>query len=224
MFKSIRCAVIVGALGCAVFACTAGAAGTGTNGPLEPQQKAEVTSPTSGMKIGATISAVTLGEECAATPAAGSAICPAPVDGGSGDSAKAGPCGGGGGGSFCQQSNVQIAFNAGPGNGATHVEIVSVALLDSASGQIVGTLTSSKPQAWSGNGYAAWDQTIKAAGDLKASYDLTAPAWSKMDSASGSRTSSSYSKKYKLHVTLRIDGVEILLESTDLNREPLVST
>ena len=117
---------------------------------------------------------------------------------------------------------MQIAFNADTGSQSAKVEIVSVTLLDSASGNLLDTLKASHPQVWNGNGYATWDETIKPAGDLKASYDLSAPAWSKL-SASDSRLSS-YGTKYKLHVTLRIDGVEITLESTDLSREPAVAT
>ncbi len=223
MFKSLRCAVVLGALGLAVFACTAGSGSTSL-GSSEPQKQAQITSPSSGLVVTATISSVTLGDECAATAGTSfSGDCaPAPIQdsGAEGGSAKSAP--GCGGTSYCQQSNVQIAFNAGNGTQSAKVEIVSVTLLDSASGNLLDTLTTSHPQVWSGNAYATWDQTIKPAGDLKASYDLSAPAWSKL-SASDSRLSS-YGTKYKLHVTLRIDGVEITLESTDLSREPAVAT
>ena len=64
MFKSLRCAVVLGALGLAVFACTAGSGSTGL-GSSEPQRQAQITSPTSGLVVTATISAVTLGDECA---------------------------------------------------------------------------------------------------------------------------------------------------------------
>jgi hypothetical protein len=228
MFKSLRCAVVLGALGLAVFACSAGSGSTGI-GSSEPQKQAQITSPSSGLVVTATISAVTLGDECAASAGTSSSFAgdcapstpPSNVDGGAeGGASKVAP--GCGGTSYCQQSNVQIAFNAGTGSQSAKVEIVSVTLLDSASGNLLDTLKSSHPQVWSGNGYATWDETIKPAGDLKASYDLSAPAWSKL-SASDSRLSS-YSTKYKLHVTLRIDGVEITLESTDLSREPAVAT
>ena len=230
MFKNLRCAVVFGALGLAVFACTAGSGNTGL-GSSEPQKQAQITSPTSGLVVTATISAVTLGDECAA--AAGTSLAgdcapstpPSSVDGGAdgGGSAKGVP-GGCGGTSYCQQSNVQIAFTAGTGTQGAKVEIVTVTLLDSATGNVVDTLKASHPQAWSGNAYATWDQTIKPAGELKASYDLSAPKWSTLSGTSDSRTTSSYATKYKLHVTLRIDGVEITLESTDLSREPPVAT
>jgi hypothetical protein len=213
MFKSLRSAVVLGALGVALFACTAGSTGTaGTSQPVQQGQLKTVT----GMTITASISAVTLGDECAAAaPSPGiqqQGDC-APVAEGSSRLAAPG-CGS----SYCQQSNVQIAFNAGAGTTAAIVEVVSVTLHDSASGNIVGTLTASKPQAWSGNGYTTWNQSIPPAGDLKASYNLSAPQWSTIEG------NTSYSTKYKLQVTLRIDGAEITLESTNLNREPQVAT
>ena len=223
MFKTAHCAVL---LGLVLVACTVGSA-TSSSSAL-PQTQAEITSPTSGMKVTTSIVAVTLGEECggasSADRSAAGACAPsdpiAPSDGGAegGGAGKAGP--GCGGTSYCQQSNVQIAFSAGAGSQAARIEIVRVELLDS-TGSIVDTLTASKPQAWNGGSYAAWDQTVKPAGDTKTSYDLTAPAWSKIDS---SGTSRSYSAKYKLHVTLRIDGLEIKLESNALSREPAVAT
>jgi hypothetical protein len=222
MLKSLRCAVVLGALGIAVFACTSG---TGSTGSGVPQKQGEVTSPTSGLAVTATISAVTLGEECGGGAAGGfgpSSDCApaAPLeDAGSGGAAKA--PGGCGGGSYCQQSNVQIAFTAGAGSQSAHVEIIDVSLLEAATGKVVGTLKASKPQVWTGNAYAAWDQTIAPSAVLKASYDLSAPAWSTL-SSSDSRNA--YSTQYKLHVTLSIDGVQIVLESTDLSREPSVAT
>ena len=226
MLKSLRCAVVLGALGLAVFACTAGST---TGGTSAPQTQAQVTSPSSGLVVTATISAVTLGDECAKTPASSLAgdcaptqIADSGAEGGGGQRPAPGGCGGTS--SYCQQSNVQLAFTAGAGSKSAKVEIVTVTLIDAASGKTVDTLTASHPQAWSVNSYASWDETIKPAGELKASYDLTAPAWSTLSGTSDSRTTSSYSTKYKLYVTLRIDGVEITLESTDLSREPPVAT
>ena len=221
MFKSVRCAVVLGILGVAFLACSAGTGGVGSS---EPTTQAKITAPTSGLTITASISSVTLGEECgnAGGGFAPSSDCaPSPpqpaTDGGGAGKAAPGGCGG----SYCQQSNVQLAFNAGPGNANAKIEIVTVMLVDSATGALVDTLTTSKPQVWNGNGYTSWDQTIKPAGDLKASYDLSAPSWSK---AGSSPSYSSYNTKYKLHVTLRIDGVEVTLLSTDLSREPAVAT
>jgi len=221
MFKSVRCAVVLGILGVALLACSAGTGGVGSS---EPTTQAKITAPTSGLTITASISSVTLGDDCGNTAAGGGFAgdcAPAAPSADGGGAGKAAP--GGCGGSYCQQSNVQLAFNAGPGNANAKIEIVTVTLVDSATGAIVDTLTTSKPQVWNGNGYTSWDESIKPAGDLKASYDLSAPSWNKADTARGT-SSSSYSAKYKLHVTLRIDGVEVTLLSTDLSREPAVAT
>lgn len=224
MLESVRRAVVVGSsatLALAFIACTVGTGATGGGGSAQPEQEVQVTSPTSGLKVTATISSVTLGDECGNSGggfAPASDCAPADPDAGAGSSKAAPGCGGGG---YCQQSNMQLAFNAAAGTQAARVEIVAVTLHDSASGNLVDTLISSKPQAWSGSGYSAWDETIKPASELKASYDLSAPKWSTISSASGF---SAYGTKYKLHVTLRIDGIEVVLESTDLNREPMVAT
>jgi hypothetical protein len=215
MFKRVHAAMVVGALGVgslAVLACTSGTvdgASSGSSVSSVPVQQAEITSPSSGLGISATIAAATLGEECG-----GSSGLRAPSQGDCAPSME-GTCGG----SFCQQSNVQIAFTATAGSQSANVEVVSVTLHDSATGDLVDTLTASRPQAWSGSSYAAWDQTIKPSSELKASYDLTAPKWSTITSG---RTS--YSTKYRLNVTLRIDGVQFVLQSSDLNREPQVAT
>lgn len=217
MLKTVHCAVL---LGLVLMACTVGSATSSSS--AVPQQQAEVTSPTSGLKLTTSIVAVTLGEECGGAGAAdrASGSCAAASDAGADGGGGFAPAPGCGGTSYCQQSNVQIAFSAGAGSQAARIEIVRVELLD-ATGSIVDTLTASKPQAWNGNGYSPWDQAVKPAGDTKTSYDLTAPAWSKIDS---NGTSRSYSAKYKLHVTLRIDGLEIKLESNSLSREPAVAT
>ena len=238
MFKSLRCLVVLGALGIGAFACTAGSA-TGLDpagGGSTPVKQAEITSPSSGVKITATISAVTLGEQCAmaagggtsAAPSSGFAgSCAAPSSPPSNTLSDAGTSSGiapndGCGTSYCQGSNVQIAFTSTGAGTSASVEIVSVTLLDAATGKLVDTLQASKPQSWSGNGYTTWDQTIAPSSELKASYDLTSPAWSTINGSDTTR--SAYSTAYKLDVTLRIDGVEVTLESAAVNREPPVST
>jgi hypothetical protein len=236
MWNSLRFMVVLGALGAGAFACTAGSGPVGleTGTSAAPVRQAEVTLPGSGVKITATISAVTLGEECAATAGGGTSSAPSTsncvsatppstkaADGG-GASGIAPSDGCGSPSSYCQGSNVQIAFNATAGSQSATVEIVSVTLLDASTGKLVDTLHASKPQSWNGNAYTTWDQSIAAAGELKASYDLTSPAWSTLSGSDTSRTA--YSTAYTLNVTLRIDGVEVTLESASVNREPPVST
>jgi len=121
-------------------------------------------------------------------------------------------------------ANVQLAFRAGAAADGANVEVVSVTLVDGATGNLVDTLKASAPQVWNGNGYVPWNQRVTPDGDLKASYQLTAPSWSTIDGSGTGSRSSSYSRSYKLRVNLRIDGVDVLMQSTDLHREPVFQT
>lgn len=117
-------------------------------------------------------------------------------------------------------ANVQLAFVAGAASTSASVEVVSVTLVDATSGSVVDTLEASSPQVWNGSGYVPWNQQVTPGGDLRASYQLSAPAWSSIDP--GGRNA--YSRTFKLRVTLRIDGVDVLMQSTDLNREAQFQT
>jgi hypothetical protein len=113
---------------------------------------------------------------------------------------------------------VQIAFKSEASGRAAHVEIVSVKLEDETNGTEVASLDVHDANVWSGNGYTTWDGTIQPSSDLKTSYDLASPPWS---TAGGSST---YSDSFRLYVTLRIDGVEVVLESGRLSREAAIAT
>jgi hypothetical protein len=126
---------------------------------------------------------------------------------------------------FGSTSNLQLAFMAGSAGQSAPVEIASATLVDDASGAFVEVLAASAPQVWNGSRYTPWDQRVTPAGDLRASYSLTTPDWSKMDSGVGGSTrSSSYSRKFRLLLKLRIDGVEVVIESAMLNRQPQAVT
>lgn len=122
-------------------------------------------------------------------------------------------------------ANVQIAFFASEATAPASIAITKVLLLDSASGATVDTLVASTPRVWNGASYETWNEKVTPGGDLRASYQLTAPKWSAID-GSGSRTrgTSSYSIPYKLRITLLIDGSEVTIDSAELQREPQVVT
>ena len=204
----LKVASAVAVLGFVLLACSSGGTGTiGSSGTGTPVQNGTITAP-SGMKVDATIAAATLGEECGGS---GSGLA-APSD----CASESGDCGGGGFG--CQESNVQIAFTSTDGSAAAKIEIVSVTLHDATDGSEVDELDASNPQKWnSTGGYTAWDESIAPKTELKASYSLSAPAWSTMKDTS-------FSRKFRLHVTVKIDGSEIVLESAELSREPAVAT
>ena len=202
VMKMLRFAMV---LGLTLLACSGGEGTLETSAPLTAQGK--VSAP-SGLEVTATISAVTLGDDCGGS---GAALAPSESGGRCADDS---PCG-----SPCQRSNLQLAFTAGPGGQKARVEITEVTLHD-AGGTKIDTLSASGAQAWNGNGYAAWDQTVAPSADLKASYTLSAPSWSTIEKSG----TSSYSQKYLVRVVLRIDGQSLTLESSTLSREPPVAT
>jgi hypothetical protein len=112
-------------------------------------------------------------------------------------------------------ANVQIAFLASDATAPAKVAIAQVLLLDASTEATVETLAASSPSIWNGGAYVPWNESVTPGGDLRASYNLTAPKWS---------DSSSYSARYKLRITLRIDGTEVTIESRELQREPEVVT
>jgi hypothetical protein len=120
-------------------------------------------------------------------------------------------------------ANVQLAFLAEAASNSAAVEVVSVSLVDATTGDVVDTLKATAPQVWIGNGYTPWDQRVTPGGDLKASYQLSAPSWSTIDQ-SDTKLKSTYSRTFKLLVTLRIDGVDVLMKSADLHREAQFQT
>jgi hypothetical protein len=201
-------------VGLAVFACSGGS-GTIGEGTLF-QEQGELTAP-SGLTVTATITAVTLGDDCGSgAPAAGFAGDCAPAEDESGRAA--GGCGGGG---WCQQSNVQLAFNAAAGTTGATITVLQVTLHDATDGSQVDALEASNPRAWDGSTYAPWTGAIAPSSDVKATFDLSAPSWSTM--ASGDEWST-YSQKFRLRVTLQIDGATMTIESNVLDREPAVAT
>jgi hypothetical protein len=156
-----------------------------------------------GLEVSATIIAATLGDDCLLAERFAGLCAPTPD--------------GGGCGLPCQQSNLQLSFKTGAGEGkSAKIAITSVALHDAKNGTKLDTLTASAPKSWMGNGYGAWDETLKASSDLKATYDLSAPNWSKIGGQ--------FLGEYRLLVTLDIDGTLVTLESTILSREPPVAT
>lgn len=197
-------------LAAAVFACSGGTGTIGGANSTSPVDNGTLTS-TSGVTVDATISAATLGDECGASaaPAQGDVAgrC-APSESGF----APGGCGG------CQQSNVQISFSASDGSAPAKIEILAVTLHDANDGAEVDQLEVSNPQKWSSSGgYSSWDQTIAPKTELKASYTLSSPAWSTM-------SDTSFSRKFRLRVTVKVDGTQVVLQSAILSREPAVAT
>jgi hypothetical protein len=132
---------------------------------------------------------------------------------------------GGGGFGGGGAANVQIAFFASDATSPASIVITKVILLDAKSGATLDTLEASSPGVWNGRVYETWNEKVTPGGDLRASYALTTPDWSTIESGAKRTTGTgSYSITYKLRISMLIDGTEITLESEELQREPEVAT
>lgn len=182
------------------------ATGAAPPGEVRSGEEIKVAPPSTKLEVTGSIISATLGDDCGASGAklAPSGDCAPGVDGT-------------GCGFACQQSNMQLSFKTGTGQ-AAKVTISSVALLDAKTGAEVDELLAREPQIWNGTTYADWDQTLAPATEHRVSYDLSAPKWGTGD------VGAKYSSQYRIKVTLEIDGVEVVLESEALNREPNVAT
>lgn len=159
---------------------------------------------TEALAVEASISSVTLAQDCASAGA--------PEPGFAGDCAEGSDsCGG-----WCQQSSLQLHLVASGEGAEVPFEIVTVRVLDP-DGDLVSTLTSRSPRTFGDDGYLAWDETIAPAETLDVAYDTTAPDWS----APGARLD--WGTVYRVEVVIRIDGVARTL-SADAMREPEIVT
>ncbi|MEZ4394749.1 MAG: hypothetical protein R3A48_27050 [Polyangiales bacterium] len=125
----------------------------------------------------------------------------------------------GGCGSLCRQSSMQIQLRA-TGDGVASVRVARVRLLDARTGAFLQDLTARSPQAWRDpGGYVAWDGNITAPQTLRTSFALTAPSWYTI-----TPSQEQYSRSYRVEVTLQVDGVDRVILSSELMREPEVVT
>jgi hypothetical protein len=159
---------------------------------------------TESLSVEATLSSVTLAQDCATQGEPGGAFA--------GDCAEdSDSCGG-----WCTQSSLQIHLVAGAEGEEVPFEIVSVRVVDSES-HLVGALSTRNARVFADDGYASWDQTIAPSETLDVTYDTTAPDWY----ASGARLG--WGETYDVEVVVRIDGVERTLHGQAM-REPEIVT
>lgn len=174
------------------------------------------------LKVTAAVSGLTLGDEgCAAAagaadarPGAPGSCAPAapgaaPREPGSGDIAPGG-CGG-----YCRQSGVQISFKASAEGSAAAIEITKVVLIEGADKELE-TLTPSNPKAWNGTGYVTWNQNIAPSAEVRSTYSLSSPAWSK--------NGGNYTKQYKVRITVKVGEGTTVIDSEPVSREAPVAT
>lgn len=113
----------------------------------------------------------------------------------------------------CTQSTVQIAF-MGKGTTSATVKIGAVHL-KSAEGKELATLAVRQPSLWKESGYESWDGVLAADSDHKASYKLSIPDWSALESTLGR---SSYGQMYVLELEVDIGGVVSTITSPQFER------
>ena len=121
-----------------------------------------------------------------------------------------------GGGSFkqpCTQSSVQLAFSKS-GETRLKVELKEIRLL-SADDKMLGTLSARMPTHWQEGTYVAWDGMLMPNAENKASYKLSLPDWSAVESASGK---SSYETMYILEVDVDVAGTITTVRSPQFER------
>lgn len=117
----------------------------------------------------------------------------------------------------CEQTSMQLALTARPGIKATSIKIKRVELLD-AHGKVLEVLTARGPTRWTPKGvYAAWNETIVPEGgteptEVKASYVLDAPNWSKLTNG----RINAHSHTFQLRVTVIIGGADRTVEKTSI--------
>lgn len=159
---------------------------------------------TESLSVEASLSSVTLAQDCAARGEPGGAFA--------GDCAEgADSCG-----SWCTQSSLQIHLVASAEGEEVPFEIVSVRVVD-AEAHLVGALTSRNPRVFADDGYTSWDETLAPGETLDVTYDTTAPDWY----ASGARLG--WGETFDVEVVVRIDGVERTLRGEAM-REPEIVT
>jgi hypothetical protein len=195
----------------ALVACASSSTSSQQQQPVS--QNGTITSPTTGAEVDVALAAARLGaENCTHDESKDVAAkaCAAPQPG---TPRGTGPCGG-----PCIFSNVQLSFTA-PADGKTaHIQIVSASLVDVSTGAEVQALSAYTPLSWNGTVYVDWDENVASGTEVKASYTLSPPAYSKFD------PSNSYSRQYKYVIVVGLDGATTTVESPAMTRDPPVAT
>ncbi len=169
-----------------------------------------------GLAVSAEIASVSLANDCPTSGLTDSAA-PGLV---AGDCAIAATnCG------FCQQSTLQLDFKAGAArpnsSDAAVVEVVTVRILDASTNRVLDEVSARAPTQFVNDRFQAWNEQVAAGRQVRASYKLEAPDWTKIGSGEAFRTRS---MPLRVEVVLRIDGVLRTLRSGEITREPEVVT
>jgi hypothetical protein len=117
----------------------------------------------------------------------------------------------------CTQSFMQLTLSH-DARDAQKIQIAAVRLTAAGTGVKLGPVPHRAPTHWDASGrYVAWDESIPAGQELKASYKLGEPDWSAIAKAVGNEDT--FSPRYVLEVDVVIGGRTITLRSNDFQRE-----
>jgi hypothetical protein len=118
----------------------------------------------------------------------------------------------------CVFSNVQLDFSATATGRTSHVQIVSVSLIDATSGAEVQKLSAYTPLDWNGTAYVPWDENVPSGTEVKASYTLSPPTWSQID------PTNTFRHQYFYRIEVGLDGARTVLDSQAMTKDPPVAT
>jgi hypothetical protein len=82
-------------------------------------------------------------------------------------------------------------------------------------GKQVATVESRMPTLWKNDGYAAWDGTLTADPEHKASYQISVPDWAALEKTTGK---SSYNVMFVLDVDIDVGGTVTTVRSPQFER------
>jgi hypothetical protein len=117
----------------------------------------------------------------------------------------------------CTQSSMQLML-AHDGREAQRFTIEGARLTAAGTGALLGSIPVRGPSRWDDAGrYVAWDESLPASAEIKASYKLGEPDWSLVTKALGN--DDVYGARYVLEVDVAFAGRKITLRSQEFQRE-----
>jgi hypothetical protein len=116
----------------------------------------------------------------------------------------------------CTQSTMQLSIGHDAPD-AQRVQVVGVRLLRGT--EVLGTIDARKPSKWNDSGlYDAWDERVPVGSEIKVSYRLGEPDWSKVQEKLGAGVDV-YSQRYILEVDLKMGDTKLTVRSPEFARE-----
>lgn len=116
----------------------------------------------------------------------------------------------------CTQSTMQLSL-AHDAPEAQRVEVVAVRLMRGT--DMLSPIAARKPSKWSESGiYDAWDERVPVGSEIKVSYRLGEPDWSKVQDKLGADVDT-YAQRFVVEVDLKMGGQTLTVRSPEFARE-----